>query len=192
MTAGGNYDHLSWLTLNASVLSMLDRPTIASSLLRFGSNDSSSLPPKAAPPPVILQMVYDNQTTGVVPMEGSKTSYSLPSDAASSHLLTVNVNNMAKAAGKVLLTCTVSGSTGSPQSQTTAVMVAPRGVTSATFMLDIAAAVQASERDCDVTKPGLLLWGVAVVDVRATAAGGWGEATPGAWEERLSMNFVVN
>jgi hypothetical protein len=33
---------------------------------------------------VILQMVYDNQTTGVLPYEGSKTSYSLSHAAASS------------------------------------------------------------------------------------------------------------
>jgi hypothetical protein len=190
----GNYDKLSWLTLNASVLSFLDRPTIASALQRFGSNDGRAPQPKAAPPPVILQMVYDNKTTGVLPHEGSSTSYSLPNGAAASaHSLTINVNNMAKVAGSVLVTCTVAGS--SAQQQTRTVTVPARSVASATFTLDITTAVEASKRNCDVTDPSFS-WGVAVVDVSATAAaGGWGNdgAVAGAadWEERLSMNFMT-
>lgn len=179
----GNYDKLSWLTLNASVLSLLDRPTIAASLQRFGTNDGSSPQPKATPPPVILQMVYDNQTTGVLPLDGSKTSYSVPVDAASSYQLNVNVNNMAQIAGTALLTCTVSGS-APPQTQTVA--VAPRGVTRATFTVNIAEAVQASKR---VAATSISLWGVAVIDVSAKAMGGWAQAA--GWEERLSMNFMT-
>jgi hypothetical protein len=100
--------------------------------------------------------------------------------------LTINVNNMATTAGNVLLTCSVRGSASPPQTQTVA--VPPRGATSATFRVDIAAAVRASESGLDVAA----LWGVAAVDVIATAAaGGEGEATPAGWEERLSMNFMT-
>ena len=93
---------------------------------------------------------------------------------------------MAQVGGSVLLTCTVSGSV----TQTKTVTVPAHGMVSTKFQLDIAAAVEASKRDFSASTSNFL-WGVATVDVRATAVGGWEvDAAAGpSWEERLSMNF---
>ena len=158
---------------------------------------------KSAPPPVILQMVYDNRTADVIPHQGSTISYSVPSAASSSYHLTINVNNMAAVAGQVLLRCAVLGNKTAPQSQH--VSVEARAVASAIFVVDLSASVRASQRGCDETGQGggnqcsASLWGLATVDVTATAVSGFelGGADhlvsrqENIWEERLSLNFAV-
>ena len=104
----------------------------------------------------------------------------------------------------LLLRCAVSGNKTSSQSQH--VSVEARGVASAIFVVDLAASVHASQRGCDEIGQGggnrcsASFWGLATVDVTATAVGGFGLG--GAdhsvshqeydWEERLSLNFAMS
>ena len=50
----GNYDRLSWVTLGPAVLSILDTPTVATTLNKFGGEGRRLQPPVrgVAPPPV--------------------------------------------------------------------------------------------------------------------------------------------
>ena len=147
-------------------------------------------------------MVYDNRTTGVAPQRGSTVSYTVPRDMSSAYHLTVNVNNMADVAGQVLLKWVVSGTAAAPQTQY--VSIGPRGVTSASFVANLTASVEASRRSCEVGTAGsnaccASSWGIATVDVAATVSTGFGwtadeiallfRAKDG--EERLSLNFAT-
>ena len=193
----GNYDRLSWLTLNSSVLQILDYPTIATSLQAFGAGYHSTghlvatagdddRQRRILPPPVILQMVYDNRTTGVRPLEGSSLGYSVAAARAHSFALVINLNNMHTAAGgDVTLTCSVKP--GPAMAQNTIITLTPGEVASASFTLDLASAVEAASVLGAAAM--LQLWGVATVDV--TVTGTWGSGGGGDWTEVLSMNFIT-
>lgn len=138
------------------------------------------------PPPVILQMVYDNRTTGVRPLEGSSLGYSVAAARAHSFALVINLNNMHTAAGgDVTLTCSVKP--GPAMAQNTIITLTPGEVASASFTLDLASAVEAASVLGAAAM--LQLWGVATVDV--TVTGTWGSGGGGDWTEVLSMNFIT-
>lgn len=63
----GNYDKLSWLTLNTSVLSMLDMPTVAVRLtlhlcfIEIPILESCSECPSAPDPSISLRTLWDSK-----------------------------------------------------------------------------------------------------------------------------------
>lgn len=165
----GNYDRLSWVTLGPAVLSILDTPTVATTLNKFGGEGRRLQPPVrgVAPPPVVLQMVADNATAGVWPAMGSRIAYSVANTTAQAFRLTINANNLHRSAGgDVRLACA---------GQARSVQLGAGAVVATSFVVNVSAAVA---RAAD---------GVGVVE--AVATGAWGGGS--AWEERLSLNFVV-
>jgi len=189
----GNYDRLSWVTLGPAVLSILDTPTVATTLNKFGGEGRRLQPPVrgAAPPPVVLQMVADNATAGVWPAMGSRIAYSVANTTAHAFRLTINANNLHRSAGgDVRLACA-----GEPPryrwhlgcilpktpaisllaGQQRSVQLGAGAVVATSFVVNVSAAVARAAG------------GVGVVE--AVATGAWGGGS--AWEEKLSLNFVV-
>eukprot|EP01050_Picozoa_sp_SAG11_P012379 SAG11_NODE_1371_length_5096_cov_1.635581_3_plen_191_part_00 len=163
----GNYDRLSWVTLGPAVLSILDTPTVATTLNTYGGVGRSQPPVRgAAPPPLVLQMVADNATAAVWPAMGSRIAYSIANTTAHAFRLTINANNLHRSAGgDVRLACA---------GQQRSVQLGAGAVVATSFVVNVSAALAAAAD------------GVGVVE--AVATGAWGGS---AWEERLSLNFVV-
>ena len=216
----GNYDKLGWVTLTSSVLRLLDSPTLASSLNGFGRQHAhtwqgSAFPdpgvgaaqqhrrwarqhkPAVAPPPVILQMVYDNNTVGIDHVQtsfGSTIAYTVSHASASTFNLTILLHSLDSGGGGHVSLEVTGGGAANPSA---AVIVPPgRGASQHSFLINITQAVA----DAPTSGSGPL--GLAVVDVVATGswgtsaarhsgAGGSGGHASGGWEERLSLNFEV-
>ena len=102
---------------------LLDTATVASRLNQFGNSNTLARkpvppppapPPRSTPPPVILQLAYNNETTGVDHVQahfGSAVAYTVSDNAAASYNLTILVHNLAlSTGGNVTLNLTVGES----------------------------------------------------------------------------------
>eukprot|EP00035_Acanthoeca_spectabilis_P008506 m.155027 g.155027 ORF g.155027 m.155027 type:complete len:753 (+) comp14392_c0_seq4:43-2301(+) len=184
-----NDDHLSWLRLAPDVLELIDNPTVASGLAEAAGTmvpeDEDHGRVRYAAPPVIVQMGYDNVTTGVDHIQttfGSTIGYFVGSAIASSYPLTLLVHNLhLTSGGTVNISLAVScGSHSSQAGASTSIvhnqtLTVPkgRGVTTSTFNIDLTARAEIGRTHTVV----------------ATTSGSWGIEKD--WEDQLSMIFEV-
>ena len=201
--AGGcqwaNDEKLSWLELAPSVLDLIDTPTVALSLSQLaapagpaavnaGDKQVARAGRPSPAPPVILQMAYDNFTTGVDHVQqsfGSALAYTVPNGTAGAHRLTLLLHNLHKSAGGAVgLVVAVGAGTHHTKAGQAPVAIAinrtldvgnGRGVVPVPLVIDLTTG----------TAQGTMHV------VTATATGTWGRPGTAAWEERLSMLFEV-
>jgi len=150
--------------------------------------------PPLSPPPVILQMMFNNATTGVDHVQahfGSAVAYTVRSANAAAYNLTILIHNMLSSGGEgnggnVTLSLGEGAATPgvtppAPQQQRVISTTAGRGVVATSFTVNIAAAA--------AKQPS----GMAVIDVVAAGSFSSSSGSGGKpWIERLSLNFEVN
>jgi hypothetical protein len=191
----GNYDKLSWLRLDPSVLELLDNPTVASTLNEAaggggranGASVTGQVSIQRVTPPVIVQMGYDNSTTGVDHAQtafGSAVAYTVPVAQARAYTLTMLVHNLHTTEGG-MVNVSVAVGAGSHSTKagsaptsvhTSSITVAlGRGVTPVSFVIDLTAGMN----------------GGTMHSVTTSTSGVWGSSGGVGWEDRLGMLFEV-